>query len=298
MKRAPWIHPALLALLFATSGLRAPAEAEVARAVSWEIESRFAASAGTHFHGRWVRGEVEALDYGIRAVASTPIFGGPLLRVGIDWQRNQFALPAEAPLPNTLQGISVPVGLDFQIGEAWLFRLEMEPGFYGAHSQLRSSDFNIPVIFGGSYFVSSDLQFIAGVSIDANRDYPVLGGIGLRWKFAPGWVLNGVLPAPRLEYSISDSLTLYAGAAMRGATYRVDSHFGRSHGRKNLDNAIVAFSQIRTGIGASWKPNAHLAVEIEGGIILREEFDFPREDFSARSRENPAYGAISVKLEF
>ena len=36
------------------------------------------------------------------------------------------------------------------------------------------------------------LQFVAGIELDVNRKYPVLGAIGVRWKFAPKLVLNAV----------------------------------------------------------------------------------------------------------
>ena len=69
----------------------------------------------------------------------------------------------------------------------------------------------MPVVVGASYFVSSDLQLVAGLSIDPERKYPVLPGVGFRYKCATDWVLDFILPAPRVEYTFSKSILLYAG---------------------------------------------------------------------------------------
>jgi hypothetical protein len=164
-----------------------------------------------------------------------------------------FDAPVAARVPAVLQMASLVVGADAQIGEAWIFRIEIQPGFYSGETSLRGDDFNAPITLGASYFVSADLQFVAGVSIDVNRKYPVLPRRGLRWKVAPDWVLNGILPNPRLEYTVNESVLLYAGADIQVGTYRVNSDFGSAHRDAKLNDAVVDFTQIRAGIGASWK---------------------------------------------
>ena len=258
---------------------------------SWETEATFSAVADSEFRGGGFRGDVNAVDFGFRAVASKQFGGGPQFRFGIEWQRYDFGLPKRAPLPNTLQSLAAVIGADFQLGEAWLFRLEATPGFYSGGTDVRTGDFNVPVIFGGSYFVNADLQFIAGIELDVNRKYPVLGAIGVRWKFAPKFVLNAVVPTPRLEYSFSKTLTGYIGADLRETTYR-------THGRRRLDNAIVDYTQIRVGAGASWKVASHLTLECEAGAVVVHDFDFHRADFAVRSQDLPVYGGISLKAAF
>ena len=259
--------------------------------LSWETEASFSAVADSEFRGGGFRGDVNAVDFGLRAVASKQFGGGPLFRFGLEWQRADFGLSKNAPLPNTLQSLAMVVGADFQIGEAWLFRFEASPGFYSGGTDVRAGDFNIPVIFGGSYFVNADLQFIAGIEVDVNRKYPVLGAIGVRWKFAPKFVLDAVVPTPRLEYNFSKSLTGYIGADLRETTYR-------THGRRRLDNAIVDYTQIRVGAGASWNVTSQLTLECEAGVVVVHDFDFHRADFAVRSQDLPVYGGISLKAAF
>ena len=282
---------------FARAGALLSATA-LAGDLSWESEAGFSTVADSSFKGRSFRGDVNETDFHFRAVASRQIGGGPLLRLGVEWQRYDFGLPGRAPLPDTLQSLALVVGADFQIGEAWLFRLEATPGFYSGKSEFRFGSLNIPVLFGGSYFVSSDLQFFAGIELDVNRKYPVLGALGVRWKFAPGFVLNAVLPTPRLEYSFSKSLTFFLGADLRETTYRMDAEFGRARGRRKLDNAIVDYTQIRVGVGASWRIDSRFTWECEAGVVPVHDFDFHRAEIGVRSRGLPAYGGLSLKAAF
>ena len=266
--------------------------------LSWEAEAGISGVADSRFKAKSFRGDVSEVDSGFRAVASKQFGGGPLLRAGFEWQRYDFGLPDRAPLPDTMQSFALVLGADFQLGEAWLFRLEATPGFYSGGTDFRGEDFNVPVLFGGSYFVSADLQFVAGIELDVNRKYPVLGAIGLRWKFAPGFVLNAVLPNPRLEYSFSKSLTAYLGADLRETTWRMDSAFGRSRGRRKLDNAIVDYTQIRVGAGVTWNVSSHLTLECEAGVVPVHDFDYHRAEVGVRSSGVPAYGGISLKAAF
>ncbi|MEO7318370.1 MAG: hypothetical protein ABIZ56_05220, partial [Chthoniobacteraceae bacterium] len=154
------------------------------------------------------------------------------------------------------------------------------------------------VLFGGSYFVNADLQFVAGIELDVNRKYPVLGAIGVRLKVAPKLVVNAVLPAPRLEYSFSKSLTGYVGADVRETTYRMDGGFGRSRGRQKLDSAIVDHTQIRIGAGATWNISSTFTLEAEAGIVAYHELNYHRAEVGVKSDGYPAYGGISLKAAF
>ena len=261
-------------------------------AVSWESEVHFSAVADSKFESRAFRGDVSEVDFGVRAVASHQLGGGPMFRLGVEWQRYDFDVSRRAPVPDTLQSLALVVGADFQIGEAWLFRLEATPGFYHGGTELSADGFNVPVLFGGSYFVSADLQFVAGIELDVNRKYPVLGAIGVRWKFAPKLVLNAVLPTPRLEYSYSKALTGYLGADLRETTYRMDG------GRRKLDGAIVDYTQIRIGAGATWNINSTFTLEAEAGIVAFHELNYHRAEVGVKSDGYPAYGAISLKAAF
>ena len=106
-------------------------------------------------------------------------------------------MPSYAALPSKLQTTAIVAGADLQLGDAWIARIELEPGFYGGSSALRARFFDMPITVGASYFVSADLQLVAGVSIDPQRNYPVLPGAGFRYKLSTDWVLNFAAPLHR-----------------------------------------------------------------------------------------------------
>ena len=268
-------------------------------APSWESQFRFSIVGDTEFtDGEHEGDDASALDFRLRAVASFPGGSNFLLRAGVDFEQNHFDAPHGLALPDVLQMASLVFGADVQIGEAWILRLEIQPGFYSGDTSLREDDFNVPITFGASFFVSADLQLVAGVSVDVNRKYPVLPGIGVRWKVASDWVVNGILPNPRLEYTVNENILLYAGADFRVGTFRTDDDFGSSRRHPKLKDAVVDYTQIRAGLGASWKVSPAATVELEAGFVPAYQLNYHRAEFRMRADDLPPYGGINVKLKF
>lgn len=229
----------------------------------------------------------------------TPRVGLGYLRVGAEWERYSFGLSEQAPLPNTLQAVDLIVGLDTKFSDSILLRLEAHPGFYGSFfDHVRPGDFNVPFIVGGTYIVNDDLQVIGGVSVQVDRKYPVLPGVGVRWKFAPHLVLDAVLPTPRLEYEYSRTLTAYAGAEVKDETYRVGEHFGDTHGDGRLNHAILTYSEVRVGGGVAWQLAPGVTLSGEGGCQPYREFDYYRADARYRAEGSAPYGVISLHGAF
>lgn len=243
-------------------------------------------------------GNVSSQTTDLKYVISPEIKEGLLFRGGVEWERYSFGLPDNAPLPNTLQSTNLIVGFDIQLADQWLMRVEAAPGFYSDFVDLSSRDVNVPVIIGASYLVNKDLQWVVGMSIDLWREYPVLPGAGVRWKFADQWVLNFILPKPRLEYELEKAITLYVGADLKGGTYMVNGDFGKSHGRGNLNQTVCEYTEIRTGGGVSWKATPFLTVEAETGAMVYREFNFSRADTAMRSDEAAPYAQIGISGNF
>jgi hypothetical protein len=299
---------AALACLAVLTAATAPAEdkdkvvttANSSNSAKLSLESEFHSGyvGYSTFRERSERGRSDAWDIGTRQVLSIQANEAVLLRFGFELQRYNFSVPDTLVLPTKLQSASIVIGADFQLGDAWIARVEVQPGYYGASTDLRAGNFAAPIVVGASYFYSSDLQFVAGLSIDVNRKYPVLPGIGFRYKCNADWVLDLILPQPRIEYSLNSSTTLYAGGDLQGATYRTDTDFGDRHGNPKLNNAWIDYSQIRVGVGASVKIRPEVTLEVEAGIVPVQEFDFHRADVRASSTEIPPYGGIVLKAAF
>ena len=171
----------------------------------WPLTGEFTAEATYVGEGDVERGPRKAvrnfdeIDSDIHLVL-TPRTKFGVLRLGAEWERFSFGLPQNAALPNTLQSFSAIFGLDMQFSDSILVRVETQPGLYNSGlGHLFWDDFNMPFIIGGTYIFSPDLQLVLGVSVDVERTYPVVPAVGVRWKIGPQWLLDAVLPKPRLR---------------------------------------------------------------------------------------------------
>ncbi len=279
--------------MLATTGLHA------ARPLAQELDGEYSIVGGAKTKLDDNRtGNVSEQANLLRYVISPQLGEGPLLRLGGEWKRFSFGLPDSAPLPNTLQSFAAVVGLDMQLFDSWLIRIEARPGFYSGSGDITKGSFNVPFILGCSYLASADLQWVAGASVDVNRKWPFIPAVGVRWKMSEKWVLNGILPRPRLEYDWDKSLKLFLGGDVKGATYRVDAKFGDAHGNPRLNNAIVEYWEVRAGVGATWKVSSNWTAEIGTGYMAYRNFDFHRAGSEYKTDLGAAYGEVVLGGRF
>ena len=246
--------------------------------------------------GQHVLRDFDENDILLRFVLTPRIKLG-VLRLGAEWERFSFGFPDSAPLPDTLQAVSLVLGLDTQLSDSILLRFQAQPGFYGTDN-FESQDVNIPFVVGGTYIYSPNLQLVLGIGVDIERKYPVLPGGGVRWKIARQWVLDAVLPTPRLEFQLNKDLTLYAGGTIKETNFRVDDHFGSARGIPRLNQAVLTYGEIRTGAGAAWRVSSVMTLSAEAGYQPYRDFDFYRADVRYHQDGGAPYGTISVRGEF
>jgi hypothetical protein len=221
-----------------------------------------------------------------------------ILRLGADYEIYAFDIPEGAQVPDRLQSVALIIGLDTKFSDSLLVRVEARPGFYFAND-IAGKDFNVPFILGGTYLYNSTLQFVFGLGVDFEAEYPVLPGLGVRWKFAPQWVLNATVPTPRLEYEVNRNLTLYAGGELRSKNYRVgNNNVGDASEPGNLNSAILNYTEIRTGAGLNWRIGEACRLQIEGGYVPRRVFDYHRADIRYKSNGGAPYASISLNAVF
>ncbi|HSH39271.1 MAG TPA: DUF6268 family outer membrane beta-barrel protein [Chthoniobacterales bacterium] len=235
------------------------------------------------------------------------------LRIGASWERWEFdgldsfiapVVPGSAvlarfnsQLPDTLQSVTGIIGLDTKLSDAFLVRFEAYPGFYGT-DDLGDGTFNVPMVLGGSYVYSSDLQFIVGVSVNYERDFPVIPGGGIRWRMSSNFVLNAVLPTPRLEWELSRKCMLYVGVNVKGSTFRTEDNFGDTRRDDRLGHAVLTYTEIRTGAGFEFKITPQIKLSAEGGYVPYRSFDYHRADVRYKHEQGAPYGAVSFRAAF
>jgi hypothetical protein len=222
-----------------------------------------------------------------------------ILRLGVQHERYSFGFSGNGALPDVLESSSLILGLDTEFSDSFLIRIEAQPGYYGTDFDDYGQDtFNVPVIIGGTYIFNSNFQIIFGVGVDALRRYPVLPGGGIRWKFAPQWTLNAVVPTPRLEYELNSSLMFYGGADIRATSYRMDKQFGTVRGDPSLNHAALTYEEVRLGGGLDWKLSSAIKLSAEGGFIPYRSFDFHRTEVRYHQDGGAPYGMLALHAAF
>lgn len=263
--------------------------------------------------GDYRRGQVDNVNGHFNYVVSPQIKDGFLLRFGVDAERNSFGLPSQAPLPTTLQSVNAVIGADIAVGEKFLFRIEAHPGVYSDFVNITGSDFDMPVIFGGTYLYSDKLQIILGGEMDLKSDIPFIVVPGFRWQFADKWVLSAIPPKPQVQYELNNAVTLYVGADILDGTYHLNDNFGNNHasvqgpGNANTNGNIVDFTEARVGAGFTWKFMPNLSLDVSGGYIPYRQFDVHPDhigyDISSTTFHNSIgegapYAAMGIKGSF
>ena len=266
--------------------------------ISQEVEASYNASAGAHSNVSPVRNaNVSEQNTHFEYVLSYAVPERPIIRFGVGYDRYDFGFAGPGFIPGALQSVNLVAGLDLKIRDI-LIRIEAQPGFYGDDRGFNPSDFNVPVILGASYLVSKDFQWVAGLYFNPNASNPVLGGAGFRWKTSDRWVLNFVPPNPRLEFKAADDLTLYAGGQIITSTFRVNDNFGAGIGRRNYRNALVDYTEVRAGTGASWKVGPKGTLDLEVGYMAYRDFDYHKVGDNYQSKSGAIYGQAGFKLNF
>ncbi len=193
---------------------------------------------------------------------------------GVDWQRFSFGTPDGSAIPDSLQSAAVRVGNDWRFAEHWNLRTEVDPGLYSDFEDISGEDFNAPFSVRLGYSPNVNTTWVAGFGVNFWSDMPVIGGLGVRWRFAEAWTLNLILPRPRVEFRASEAVTLHLGGELKGGSYRVAEDFGTAMSRPELNGEILDYRDIRVGGGLRWQLAKGIALSGEGGWSIDRRFHF------------------------
>jgi hypothetical protein len=208
--------------------------------------------------------------------------------VGAAWRRFDFS-GSRADVPESLSSAALKLGYTRKLSPEWQLWAEIDPGLYSDFEDVSSDDFNVPFGLRAIYAASRDVQWGFALFADPRGSTPVVGGIGVRWKFAPDWTLLAFLPEPRIEYAVSPELSLYAVANIRGGTFRVAEDFGRRRGRPELDNQDLDFREIGAGVGARWKLSPTVSLNASVGWMIDRRFEFDDRDLLLNGDGAPSF---------
>lgn len=213
--------------------------------------------------------------------------------VGLQWDHARFDAPAGAPVPEDIYGLSVRLISNWRVNERWSVRSDLRPGLYTDFEDISGGDFNVPVTVAVGYEVNPDLQVLFAVNVDVRREFPVVGGPGVIWRFADGWRLSLVIPRPQIEFTASETVTLFAGGELRATAVRVAEDFGTGVGNPLLNDDQVTYRELRVGGGLRWDLSRLFRLTVEGGYALDRRFEFDRGNLLLNGDGSP-YFTVSL----
>lgn len=267
-----------LLLLLPTLAAAQTAVAPQAHGAGFEWRAELAHSGASDIaEGSRALGEIKHTSARLEGSQTYKLDDDSALIAGLTMRRFDFS-GSIADVPDTLQSIALQLGYNRTLSPQWTLRAEIQPGIYSDFEDISGDDFNAPFGLRAVYARSREFQWLFGLNVDLRANNPVMGGFGFRWQFAKEWTLLFIVPEPRIEYAVSPELKLFAGASLRGGTFRVAEDFGRSRGRPSLDNQDVDFREISVGAGVRWQLQPRISLSASVGWMLDRRFEYEKRD--------------------
>lgn len=231
------------------------------------------------------------LEYGHRI----QLHGNFYLHLGFSYDRYDFG-STNAPVPNHLQAIAGVFGIDYMRGKDVGAFLQVRPGFY-TQNDIGISSFDAPITLGRIFVVKEDKFYIfAGAYASFLRSgFPVLPLAGVIWIPSDNWRVLAVLPEPKVIYSATKRLDLWAGAELVGGSFRTDRNSDIRPGK--LNGAQVDFADYRAGVGLSYAVSDKVSVDLGAGYSFQRQFDFGRAGETYRTDPSP-YVKLQMSASF
>ena len=221
--------------------------------------------------------------------------GGLYFRAGVAYNRFDFG-DSLAPVPDTLQSLSAIVGLDYMVGKDLGAFLQLRPGFY-TDEEFNSDSFDMPITLGRLWVLQPRKLFLlTGANAAFLRgEYPVLPLLGLIWYPSEQWSVFAVLPEPRITYSPSKNIGIWAGGQLAGGSFRTEK--SDTILPRRLSGAQVDYSEYRGGVGIDFRCGNSVTVSVAGGYAFQRRINFERAGVEYETDPAP-YLRASLKAEF
>lgn len=219
-------------------------------------------------------------------------------RIAAEYRRNDFDSPVGMPIPRVLGNAGLQLTGNWSLLKDLSFWANARPGIYSDFRDTSWGDVNVPFNAVLAWEANEDLLWLLGVYVDLRSQYSVLGGPGVRWRFADNWTLNLVMPRPQIELQASEDLLLFAGAEWRQIAYRTARDNGtRTAGNAALDGRILDYREWRLGGGFHYRFNRHFNLGFEGGYVLDRRWVYYQAD-TQLSDNGAGYVGLSLNGRF
>lgn len=220
--------------------------------------------------------------------------GGWYFRMGATYKRFDFGQSGDLPLPAHLQSVGARLAIEYFVNDKPAIVLEVVPSM-NFEDEIDAGAFQVSGLAYASIPVTSSFIATVGVLGSSNGRNPILPAIGFIWTPAPQWTVFAIMPRPRIIYSATPDLDLWAGGELVGGVFRTDGGNGRG---ASLQNAIITYQDRRAGAGLTyrgWKP---VAVELGAGYSFNRKFDYYRAEKGYLIDEGAPYVQLKVSAAF
>lgn len=209
-------------------------------------------------------------SYGVRTTIPTyPLFGPPpMLTLGFAF--TDLLAPESYDLPSSLYDVSIGVAGMRKLNDRWAARW-MFSAVFASDWQDRSSD--AWRFRGGGFAVwtrSERWQLMFGAVATGREDIPVLPAAGAIWRPRPDWVVEIMMPRPRVARMIADrgdrQHWLYAGGGLDGGTW--------AYQRASGADELLTYREWRLVLGWEAKPPQVFGGPPTGGMQFNAEIGY------------------------
>lgn len=239
-------------------------------------------------------GEIDTTHSRLRYGASFQTSDSYSWRIGMEWERHSFGLPNGSMLPNTLNSIALNLGDSWKVNDKWMLQFEADPGIYSDLEDVGIEDFNAPLSFRALYFHRPNLIWTLAVIGNIKSEFPIVGGVGVRWLPTDRVTVDILLPRPQISYKLNDKSRIFAGGEFKGGGYRVAENFGTRVGRPDLNDQDLTYREVRVGAGIDWKITPKISAIVEGGWVIDRRFAFQDRDLQFNG-DGAGFFQIAIK---
>jgi hypothetical protein len=225
--------------------------------------------------------------------------GNLYLHLGLAYDRFDFG-NTRAPVPDHLQKMAGVIGIDYMHGKDLGAFLQFRPGFY-TEDHIGLESFDCPILIGRFFVLQPDKLYVltAAYASFLRGGLPVIPLVGVVWVPNEKVRLMGVLPEPRVIYSVSEQLDLWVGGELVGGAFRTDHHpeFNNIPHVDKLSGTQVDYYDYRAGVGATYSLTDQIDLDLGGGYAVQRSFNFHRAGEYYRTDPAP-YLRFEIKAKF
>jgi Domain of unknown function (DUF6268) len=214
-------------------------------------------------------GSQATYHYSLEALRNFHLFGQYYLQAGIEAEQFVFSRSDGNAFPSSLNSFNAEIAFSYWSGEDFYPLLRIEPGAFFAGRHVTANSFDMPLRIAAGIKVRDNLYLVIGLTADPFTENPVVPIGGFNWKINDRFNLKAVFPKPRFSYLPNKEWEFFIAGEAMGGGYRN----GPTPDRRT-NNAVLEYSDLRAGAGASYNPTPDISVEVAAGWVFQRRFNY------------------------